>query len=416
MLKKGAQMKERVPFAVMISISLLIVGNLIGAGILALPIQTGLAGFIPSLLGMLVIGGAMFFSAMILSNEAVLKRDDSFNYPSLYQHYLGSIGKWIAILANLILLYGLLTAYLTGATAIIVDLFHIKLPTAVVMFVFFLIFTGITVAGVSVVAKYNALLAVFLFASFAAILLMGESHIDPKHYDYKDWLFLINIAPIAVTAFHFHNIIPTVCKSLKWNFSAIFKATLIGMTIGYVMNMTWIQVGIGDLPLTGPVDSLLAAFEENVPATVPMAQLIHSAFFVTCSLLFALLAITTSYLANGTGLMDFVNDLMENHLKNSSKLIKILVAFVPPLIISVFYPNIFLDAINVAGGVGIVILFGILPSIIAMIRFHSFKIRILSVIMLVMFTAFLVFELGQEFGFLRIRPAVESWNTPVIRR
>ena len=50
-----------------VSIGFLIVGNLIGAGILALPINTGLSGFIPSLLGLFITSAAMYYSAIILS-------------------------------------------------------------------------------------------------------------------------------------------------------------------------------------------------------------------------------------------------------------------------------------------------------------------------------------------------------------
>ncbi|MBM3244606.1 MAG: hypothetical protein FJZ15_02285 [Candidatus Omnitrophica bacterium] len=60
----------KIAFASLISVSLLVVGNLIGAGILALPVNTGLAGFMPSLINMFVFGAAMFYSAVVLAKEA----------------------------------------------------------------------------------------------------------------------------------------------------------------------------------------------------------------------------------------------------------------------------------------------------------------------------------------------------------
>ena len=41
----------------------LVVGNLIGAGILALPVSLGLSGMIPAFLLLTVFGGMMFFTA-----------------------------------------------------------------------------------------------------------------------------------------------------------------------------------------------------------------------------------------------------------------------------------------------------------------------------------------------------------------
>ena len=49
--------------------------------------------------------------------QAAESRSETFDYPSLYEN-LGKAGKWVAIAANLIILYGLLTAYFTGGAAI----------------------------------------------------------------------------------------------------------------------------------------------------------------------------------------------------------------------------------------------------------------------------------------------------------
>ncbi len=102
-------------------IALLVTGNLIGAGILALPMQTGGAGILYSFLGMVVFGGAMYFTALVLAKEAVERKEDNFNYPSLYESYLGPWGKWLATGANLLILYGLLTAYIGDGLTIIIS-------------------------------------------------------------------------------------------------------------------------------------------------------------------------------------------------------------------------------------------------------------------------------------------------------
>ena len=400
-------MREKIPLLLMITVAFLITGNLIGAGILGLPVDTGLAGFIPSLLGMLVIAGAMFFTAVVIGNEAADKRDESFNYPSLYHKYLGSMGKWIAILANVLILYGLLTAYLTGATAIITSLFPALSSKVWVMLSFFIIISWLTISNMTALRKYNAVLMVLLWASFAVIVFMSETHVRLERFAYRDWGFLPVAIPIIVTSFHFHNIIPNVYHGLKWNRSVAWKAMLAGMIIGYIMNALWIQVAIGALPLSGGENSILEAFKHNLPATVPLANLINSSVFVTCSLLFALLAISTSYLANGTGLLGFINDLTTNHFKKSSRLLTVVLTCGPPLIISLIYPNIFLKALDVVGGVGIVILFGILPSIIAIIKPRSRGMRVIGFLVLILFSASLILELGQQSGLLKIHPHVE---------
>ena len=400
-----------------VTIAFLITGNLVGAGILGLPVNTGIDGFFPSLLAMLVFGGAMFFTAVILGREASATKQETFNYPSLYQRYLGAGGKWVAILANMLILYGLLTAYLTGGTSIVVNLFNIKSAWGgpLILLGIFILLTGLAVMGISVIRKYNTLLMVLLWASFAVIVILAERYVKPVRLTTADWGFLPVAIPIIVTSFHFHNIIPNVCGSLRWDMSTIWKAMLVGMIVGYVMNAIWIEVGVGSLPRSGGSDSLVYAFQHNIPATVPMAKTIHSKLFTTLSMLFALLAIATSYIANGLGLMGFNQDLMRNFFRRSSHIGVIILTFVPPLVISYLFPNIFLKAINLVGGVGIVILFGILPSIIAFIKLKPKPLKVLSVIMALLFAAVLIFQISEECGFIKLTPKADHVEKNVKR-
>jgi len=397
----------------LLSFAFLITGNLVGAGILALPINTGLSGFFPSLVIMLVMASAMYYSAVILGREAANEKSPSFNYPSLYHSYLGFFGKWLAILANLLILYGLLTAYLTGATSIITHLFNLPLPEWAVLLCFFLMITAFNLTESKTIRKYNILLIVVMWISFAVIVILSETKVEIQRLAYTDWNFAIAAVPIILTSFHFHNIIPHVCHGLDWDMKKIWRAMLIGIVIGYAMNSIWIQVGVGSLPLEGSDASLLAAFEQGLPATVPMSKIISSPLFVTGSLLFALLAIITSYLANGLGLMGFYDDLTKNHLGLDNRFLVYVLTFGPPLFISMLYPDIFLKAVNVVGGIGIAILFGILPCSLGIRKAKSKAAKVLGYAFLMVFSTVLIFEICQEAGLLRIHPEVEYWHDNV---
>jgi tyrosine-specific transport protein len=404
-------MSERPVFSTVLAVCFLVVGNLIGAGILALPINTGLSGLLPSLLGMLLLGGVMYFTAVVLAGEAAASRKPTFNYPTLYRNHLGVAGQWVAVAANMLILYGLLVAYLTGGATIIRNLLH--LPGTwdwVLVLGLFTVLTTITIADTSLVLKYNAAIMILLFVAFAAIVLVAEAHVDISHYRFTGWRFLPMAAPIIVTAFHFHNIIPSICEKLDWNPSLIRKTMLAGMVLGYVMNALWIQVGIGVLPLdTGP-DSLLSAFEKNLPATVPMSATLHSTFFSVGALIFALIAIATSYIANGLGLTAFMQDVTANHFHIESRRLNVVLAFGPPLLVSLIYPQLFLKAINVVGGVGIVVLFGVLPSVIYIKGSRSRGARCLGLAIFILFLFCFLLEIGQEAGMLSLRPDVEHWE------
>jgi len=407
-------MKQQSSLMAVLTISFLVVGNLIGVGILALPINTGLAGLIPALGGMIVLGGAMFFTALVLAREAVESRKENFNLPSLYQQYLGSAGKWVAIFANMLILYGLLVAYLTGGASILANLFHI--PTEynwLLTLIFFFIITWVALMNVGLILKYNSLIMICLLVFFILMVTMGESHVKIEHYAFSDWGFLPATAPIIVTAFHFHNIIPTICTSLKWNFSLVWKTIFMGMLIGYAMNALWIQTALGVLPLDDSATSLLTSFHKNLPATVPMSQIIATPLFMIAALVFSLLAIMTSYLANSMGLMGFIQDMTENHLHIQSRKAVIGLTFIPPLAIALIWPEVFLQALNIVGGVGIVILFGILPCIIFLKKNAAGRKKILGVLMLLLFLGCLVCEIGQEAGLMQIKPEIEQWAPQV---
>ena len=105
---------EQRPALPVLSVGVLITGNLVGAGILALPINTGLSGFGIAIVLMLVFWALMLATAHILANRVLATKQESFDLPSLFGESLGSAGRWVATAANLLILYGLLVAYLSG--------------------------------------------------------------------------------------------------------------------------------------------------------------------------------------------------------------------------------------------------------------------------------------------------------------
>jgi len=174
----------------------------------------------------------------------------------------------------------------------------------------------------------------------------------------------------------------------------------VGMGIGFLMNIIWVAVGIGVLPLAIGKHSIIYAFEHGLPATVPIAQTMHMPVFSVLATIFALVAICTSYVANGMGLTDFNRDLLENTIGASGKIIIAGLTFLPPLFVAIFFPQIFLKAIGLVGGVGIAVLFGVLPAIIFFLKAKTLKARLLAVVMALLFLAALGSDLLNDFGII----------------
>lgn len=384
-------------------LALLVTGNLIGAGILAMPITTGISGLFPSMLMMILFSLGMLFSAIVLANETNETKNETFNYPSLYQKYLGTSGKWVATIANLIILYGLLTGYLAGGSKILVSMLNI--PTeyqSLLLLTLFFALTGIAISGMSIIKKYNTVLMISLWIAFFVLVFLGVGDIETKRFAHTDWGYLPMAIPMIVTGFHFHNIIPSICKDSKWS-KDIYKPIAIGMLIGFVMNTIWILIGIGTVPEFGHI-SLNEARISGIPITVEMSEILKSNLFSIIGMVFSIVAITTSYVANGIGLKDFSEDFLKNSFNITNKWIILAIAFLPPLIISFLFADIFLSAINIAGGIGIVLLFGVLPSIIYYKKTNSMLGKLISTIFFIAFAVALIIVTLQTFGFLNLVP------------
>ncbi|MBT3257927.1 MAG: tryptophan/tyrosine permease [Deltaproteobacteria bacterium] len=403
-------MKETSKLSLILSMSFVVTGNMLGAGILALPIKTGLSGFIPSVLGILLMWALMLSTAMILAGQKSLTESKTADLPTFFQKELGTVGKWITVVANMIILYGLLVAYISGTESVVQGLFTKPVSTPLVMICFFLVATFLTLFGMKLMRKGNAVIMILMWVTFGTLVFYCAQHVETPRLRFTDWQYLPASLPVVVTAFHFHNIIPSICRNMDFDQRAIRKAMFLGTFIGLIMNLIWVCVVIAALPLDGPgTDTVLAAFHGNQPATVPLSHLLESRAFTISALVFALLAMTAAYMANGTALTSFIRDLTTTYLHTSSRAVAAAVAFLPPLIISLVYPNVFLDAIGLVGGVGIDLIFGILPGWL-LIKYGRGKVRVLGYVIVACFSVVLIYELGQELGLLHIRPHVEYWN------
>jgi len=397
----------------MLTVVLLITGTTVGAGMLGLPIKTGLSGLLPSLLGMIVVWGLMLGTAWILASRIIASDHTTSDLPTLFQQELGTAGKWLSIIGYLTIFYGLLVAYLSGASSIFVNLIKLPLARQVWVIIFFIVVTGIILFGLDLVRKGNAAIMAVLGISFVFLLIKTGQNLNPRHLTYTDWHFIPSALPIIVCAFAFHAIIPTVCRSLKWQSRACWQALLIGTLLALALNALWVLVVIGALPLTGlGQENILAAFHENLPATVPLSMAFHSKVITTAGMFFSLAAIITSYFGVGIAFMGFFRDLIYSFGKKSNRFKEALLTFGPPFLIALLYPNLFLKALDLVGGIGLLLVFGCLPGlmIIKPKRKPGVWQKLGGYAILCLFVLLIFLELFQELGWLQIHPNIEYWH------
>ena len=383
--------------------ALLISGNMIGAGILAVPIVAGFAGFYPSLFAMFFLCAAMLYTGFVLIHEINEEKQETFNLPSLYGQHFGVSGKWITSIANMTIFYGVLTSYLAGSTQLSMILFNIDSSfEPLVLLSIFVLFTSLAVSSITIIERYNSFFMLILAVAFLSLIGLGAPEIETSRLSEVDWKFLPVAIPMIVAGFVFHYVMPSLCKASKWS-KEIYKPVLIGMAIAFFMNILWLIVGIGVVPKLGDV-SLLEAYVTGVPVTVEMSKILGSELFLVVASIFAIVAITTSFISIGMSLKDFLEDIFVNSFNLQNRYLLFGVAFLPPLFISYLYADIFLKALGFVGGFGVVILFGILPSIIAYKRANTKISKLISRFFIFVFCAMLVLTLLQTFGIIDIAP------------
>ncbi len=395
-------------------VALLVTGTTVGAGMLGLPIKTGLSGMVPSLISMVMIWAAMLATSLILAGRMIESRRIEADLPTLFHQEIGPTGKWLCVAGYLIIFYGVLTAYLSGAASILASLIPAPLGKTAWTVIFFIVATGIVTRGLTLVQKGNTAIMMVLGISFLFLLVETASNVVPQRLIYTDWHFAPAALPIIVCAFGFHGIVPTVCRSLNADYRACRLALIVGTLLAFLLNALWVSAVIGALPLTGDGQgNMLAALHSGLPATVPLSIAMHSDVITTAGMFFALAAIITSYMGVGIAFMGFTRDMVSTHFGKSNKYIETGLTFLPPLAVALLYPDLFLRVLDVAGGIGMLLVFGILPFLmVVQSRGKPAGWRTAGAYaMLCIFGILMLLELSQEFGWLHIHPNVEYWHS-----
>ncbi|MFI5334579.1 MAG: amino acid permease [Chlamydiales bacterium] len=342
---------------------LLIGGSCIGAGILGLPILTGLAGFVPSLI--------MFFSAwvfMTLTGLLLVEANGWFstrvNFVSMVGQALGRFGKILSWLLYLFLFYSLLVAYISGSGGISHTFFQTflnwNIPAWAGSLFFVLLFGVVVYQGTRPVDLWNRVLMVGKIASYIGMVLLGMKYIRPDLLAHSQPSLALFSLPILVISFGFHNMIPTLTAYMKNDLKRVRLTILGGSLFALVVYLFWEFVVLGIVPVEGP-GGIIDSYRNGQEASQAISKILGISWVSSFAQALAFFAILTAFLAQSLGLVHFLSDGFKIKYKTRENIGITALALIPPLIFSLIYPDLFLTALNFAGGICAVILFGILP-------------------------------------------------------
>ncbi len=380
--------------------TLLIAGTTIGVGMLAMPIATGEGGFVPSLIIYLICWLFMLCTGLLLL-EVCMQLPKDTNFSTMTQKMLGEWGKDLCWLVYLFLFVTVMIAHVAGGGAVLNELFNINLPLWAAILIYVIIFSPVVYLGTRSVDRLNLALMTGVLASYLFFIFTSVKEVNISLLSYQNWNKAWFALPILFTSFTYQVIIPTLVTYMQRNVRKVRLAIILGTTIPLIVYLLWEFLILGIIPVEG-ANGLLEARIKGYNAVMPLAHFVQNPYLIWTSKVFAFFALTASYIALSLAFVDFLSDGLKLQKKGIHKLSLCLMVFLPPTLISIVYPNIFLTALGYAGGISCALLFGLFPPLMAWkgrYKLHYPKKEWLlpgGKLMLALLIAFVIFEFAIE--------------------
>ncbi len=357
-LSSGEQTRERTGTA--LGGALLIAGTCIGAGMLAILIATGMSGFFPAIFVNTVCWLFMLATGLLFL-EATLWMPDGANVISMSGRFLGPVGKWLGGFFFLFLYYNLMVSYIAGGAPLVIEavrqLTGFQMDVAWGFFIFPLVLASVLLAGAWFVDKVNWVLMFSLILSYILLIGTGAGDVNPSLLLKKNWKLSLFAMPILFSAYGYHNIIPSISTYLGRNRNHLRLAVILGTTLPFVVYFIWQWLIMGSVP----PKYLEHAASQGIPANTILAQVTGKAWVGSIALFFGFFAIVTSLLGVSLSMIDFMGDGFGMGRKGFQRLALTILVFGPPAAFAYNNPEIFIEALGIAGGFGEAFLNGLLP-------------------------------------------------------
>lgn len=334
---------------------LLIVGTTVGAGMLALPIATANIGFWGSLVLLFSCWFVMTAGAFLLL-EVNLWLPQNNNLITMARTTIGPAGQIISWVVYLLLLYSLLCAYMAGGT----DLFNhllesagIMIPAWVSLLLFALVFGSVVYMGIRSIDYVNRILMIIKFGSLFLLLALLSPMVSAAKLASGNLHQITSSGAIMVTltSFGYAAIVPSLRVYFDGDIQKLKKAIVIGSLIPLLCYIAWDAVIMGVIPLGGD-DGLISISQSHRSASefvTVLSQLAHSPSITLFAKLFTAICVLTSFLGVALCLTDFWADGLQMEKKGVNKLIIHLIILLPPFMVVLFFPNIFIKALEYSG-------------------------------------------------------------------
>ncbi len=335
---------------------LLIVGTSLGGGMLALPMATAAAGYWYSM-GLFIAIWVLTLIAAGYTLEASMYLPEGSHFVSMARRTWGRFGALFVGFLLFSFLYMVLSAYTAsggGLVSLLVSRFHGNWPSWLHTVLFTLLFSIILYRGVLTVDWVNRGLMLVKCSAYVmlVIMMLPGAHLQALSVAPGSGITHLSGALLVVmTAFGFGGSIPTIRSYCRSHQRSLIKALVVGSLIPLICYLLWDWAVQGTVPSAGPGGLIELAHSSHAVVGMTLALEKHYPGHVipTAISWFTSLCVTTSYLGVGVGLVDLAADTLSIDRNSSRMWIPTVVATVPPMILVLMDPGLFMRALAYAG-------------------------------------------------------------------
>ncbi len=314
--------------------TMLIAGNGLGTGILAIPYIASKTGFY-SIVLCVIIAYAVSVVMHLMVADLVLHSKNSSQLIGIFKEHLfcgkyGNIATFVFFIVLAIVLFLNLTIYIICASDVMITMLAFSDTVAKIIFYGIsssIVFLGIKVIGVS--EKYSMIL-ILLVVLYLSILSRWNI-VRNLEFNFGGTMKSTVLYGMLMFSFSALFSVPQVVNNIE-NISKIKFAVIAGIGLNALITMIFI------------VSVLTASEEITSVATIGLSNSIGFASQIACSV-FVLLAMFTSYWSIAFAQLDIINEQTK-----ADRRLCWLIATVPTIFISIFLPGSFISYIQVAGG------------------------------------------------------------------
>jgi tyrosine-specific transport protein len=348
---------------------LLIVGTSIGGGMLALPVANAATGFWQSSLFLLLCWAIMTLGALFIL-EASLYLPPGKHMVSMAASTLGIPGMVIAWLSYIFLLYTLLAAYISGGADVFGNLFSrigIPINEWQASILFTMLFGLVVYSGIRRVDLLNRGLMFGKLAAYLILVVLITPHIDFTHFQGGHFQYIAGTVMILITSFGFAIIVPNLRDYFNDDIRTLKQVVLIGSLVPLLCYLAWDAVIMGGLSSSGE-HGLIALMHDKHPTSTlatTLSDTVKNTFISSLFNFFTSICMLTAFLGVSLCLLSFLADGLNLTKQGKQGLALFLLTFIPPLLIVIYYPAIYLRALSYAG-IFCVILLLLLPALMTL--------------------------------------------------